>query len=126
MAQLINTKPSAPNQDFTHPSYADVPGLSIVALNGSGWIILSYSMTLSSNYAGAQTAYVRILIDGEALADSERAVSFSQSFIMTHTVRIPTRPGAGQHVYKLQAKSQNATVTISDEQATFSIEEPGY
>jgi len=126
MAQAVQAVPASPNQDLPLSNYADIAGLSITILNGSGWIRATFSASINNQYAGTNVAQIQLLVDGIQQAHFYFYCKLLQGEgqIISRTALL--KPGSGQHVYKLQGYSSQESAYIVSLAATFIIEEPGF
>jgi hypothetical protein len=126
MAQAVKAVPSVSNQELASPNFTDIPGLSIIVLNGSGWIELSYTVALINGYAGIVYAIFQITIDGALLAETYRNTYLGQGAEAEISFSTIIKPGAGAHTYHLQGRSNHTAVKILELYANLIMREPGY
>jgi len=126
MAQKVNAIPTLDNQALNLTTFADIPGLSISTLNGSGWIQLTYSASLYNTYAGSNQASFQLVIDDIAQPDSTAKQNLGQAAFMTIGRSLAYKLGAGQHTIKLQGSAISADIIISLRRGNLILDEPGY
>jgi hypothetical protein len=126
MAQAIQVIPTNESQPLNPGSFADIPGLSITILNGSGWIRATSNLCCHNLDPTTDYAACRITVDGAQIPNSQRGSHIPQNLEYTFGGTFLIKPGAGQHTYKLQGLAVLGTAYINLYLANFIIEEPGF
>jgi hypothetical protein len=126
MAQSVQVLPTSTNTPLTPAAFADIPGLSITVLNGSGWIRLSYSIDLFNTVAAPNDCGFRFKIDGQPILDTLRYTTVPTSGTGSIASFHLFKPGSGQHTYNIEAFCAQASILIPDIRAAFILDEPGY
>lgn len=126
MAQAVTARTAVPDQTLPVAGWADTTGLSISMLNGSGWIEISFEAQIFSSYAGNNMIDARLTIDGVEYPDTVRTLVLAQNEQRPLAFKLLTKPGAGQHLYRVQTTTSQSTAKVMLNQVQFCVQEPGY
>jgi hypothetical protein len=126
MAQAVIARPTNANQELPTPTMADITGLTITILNGSGWIRATFSANLWNTHSADQNASFRMLIDGQPQPDATRMIRLATQTGGSMGWSELFKPGAGTHTYKIQGEADLGPFVILGRGASIIIEEPGY
>jgi hypothetical protein len=126
MAQIVQRLPVLADLPIGITTWHDVPGLEINLLTGSGSILAAYSGNFYNNNALTNQLELHITLDEIWLPFSEAYIKIPTLEFMNAGRSFVFKPGSGQHVFRITARSALADVLIQGYNLNFIIEELGF
>lgn len=126
MPQIIAVSTRGQPLSLPTNALADLDGLSIQILTGSGILLVSYSLHAINTLNSLNSADIQFTLDGVPLSKTWRSWLFIANGWFTLASAHLIQPGAGKHIITLQGVAGAADIQISNITTEMIVHEPGF